>query len=362
MVRRLYTFGCSYTRYNMPTWADILCADQLERGLVDECYNYGVAGTGNTGILQQMCAVDAQHSFTQSDRIYVMWTSWNRLDQYIDTSISGERVGTVARGGNYANSQYVNTEYIRNYCSTEQDVINSCTAMWSANRAFPIVHNAYVTPSDSPRSVSEEQLTRYSELLDNRILWGNTPISELISQLQLNPSISHTRYASDLLRNTYATYDGHPQTPDHVNYVEKYILKQPVHLTVKHHLRLCDRLLHRRIKSFCEQHAVQLSDTADNALHSEWLDCVLNESHRQDIWDNFYSVYRIRGIPNPSASEDWQSHSHQLTDISYSADAVWAPAESHPSGADMTAGQLSKQGNWGVKQYLWWVLKRLINS
>ena len=29
MYNRLFTFGCSYTRYNWPTWADII-ADDLQ--------------------------------------------------------------------------------------------------------------------------------------------------------------------------------------------------------------------------------------------------------------------------------------------------------------------------------------------
>lgn len=45
---RLYTFGCSYTSWNWPTWADIM---SLEANYYE---NWGHAGLGNRAIAERV--------------------------------------------------------------------------------------------------------------------------------------------------------------------------------------------------------------------------------------------------------------------------------------------------------------------
>lgn len=72
---RLFTFGCSFTYYNWPTWADIIAVDQDL-----ELYNFGMAGLGNVGIHQRVLEADCKFNFTKDDKIMIMWTSWCRND------------------------------------------------------------------------------------------------------------------------------------------------------------------------------------------------------------------------------------------------------------------------------------------
>ena len=48
--KRLFTFGCSFTQYNWPTWADILGRSLHQEGW--EFHNIGRAGTGNMQIMK----------------------------------------------------------------------------------------------------------------------------------------------------------------------------------------------------------------------------------------------------------------------------------------------------------------------
>ena len=70
-MSRLFCFGCSYTRHNMPTWADIVCANSIANGTHDRVYNFGRPGLGNMGILHHLCAVDAEYGINSSDTVYI---------------------------------------------------------------------------------------------------------------------------------------------------------------------------------------------------------------------------------------------------------------------------------------------------
>ena len=77
-MRRLFTFGCSFTHYLWPCWPEII-QKQLENQT--EVYNYGMAGIGNVGISYRILEANMMHKFTPEDKIIIMWTSWNREDR-----------------------------------------------------------------------------------------------------------------------------------------------------------------------------------------------------------------------------------------------------------------------------------------
>ena len=75
---RLFTFGCSFTQYHWPTWADIL-------GRKFEYYeNWGKVGAGNQYIFNALIECHLRNQFTKDDTVIIMWTSYNREDRYIN--------------------------------------------------------------------------------------------------------------------------------------------------------------------------------------------------------------------------------------------------------------------------------------
>lgn len=73
-AQRIFTFGCSYTQYVWPTWADII-------GLRSECYyNWGLPGIGNRAIAERIAECDSVFSFDKHDLIIVQWSSYYRHD------------------------------------------------------------------------------------------------------------------------------------------------------------------------------------------------------------------------------------------------------------------------------------------
>lgn len=76
--KRLFTFGCSMTRYRWPTWADILSQE------IPEFHNYGQSGGGNLYIANSLIEANFKHKFTEDDLVIVMWSSTTREDRYIN--------------------------------------------------------------------------------------------------------------------------------------------------------------------------------------------------------------------------------------------------------------------------------------
>ena len=70
--KRLYTFGCSFTKYKWPTWADFI-------GTQFETYeNWGQPGAGNFFIATQVYECCQRNCVGVDDTILVMLSSTNR--------------------------------------------------------------------------------------------------------------------------------------------------------------------------------------------------------------------------------------------------------------------------------------------
>ena len=94
LMTRLYTFGCSFTNYNWPTWADILGRSY------DYYENWGMPGAGNFFIYNSIIECILTNKLTSSDQVIVMWTSTAREDRYINNEWNGT-------GGLYINNQQI---------------------------------------------------------------------------------------------------------------------------------------------------------------------------------------------------------------------------------------------------------------
>lgn len=96
-MSRLFTFGCSYTSYSWPTWADFLGTE------FDEFYNYGWPGLGNRAIAERIAEAHARHNFNKNDIVVVQWSTHIRNDWYSSThpnNIGWRTQGSIFNGLN----------------------------------------------------------------------------------------------------------------------------------------------------------------------------------------------------------------------------------------------------------------------
>lgn len=105
-VKRFFAFGCSFTNWEYPTWADIL---GYELGV--EFYNYGKSGAGNQYIFNTIMQADSFYNFNENDLIIVEWTSVAREDRY-------KNQNWVTPGNIYTQQEY-NAEYVEQWADFE---------------------------------------------------------------------------------------------------------------------------------------------------------------------------------------------------------------------------------------------------
>lgn len=74
---RVFTFGCSFTGFSWPTWADIVAHDVGAR-----FYNYGKEGAGNLYISNHVMQADGFFGFGPDDLVMICWSGVNREDRW----------------------------------------------------------------------------------------------------------------------------------------------------------------------------------------------------------------------------------------------------------------------------------------
>jgi hypothetical protein len=78
-VKRLFTFGCSFTEYFWSAWPEIIALD-----LDVPLYNFGRSGAGNQYISNMIAHADSIYNFTENDLVIVSWTNVCREDRWVN--------------------------------------------------------------------------------------------------------------------------------------------------------------------------------------------------------------------------------------------------------------------------------------
>lgn len=74
--KRFFAFGCSFTNYYWPTWADIIGQD------IPIYENWAERGAGNHFIFNSIMEAHSRHKFNRDDLVIVMWSTKEREDRY----------------------------------------------------------------------------------------------------------------------------------------------------------------------------------------------------------------------------------------------------------------------------------------
>jgi len=127
-MKRIFIFGCSFTRYHWPTWADIMTMLLKDNSISVECINLGKVGYGNVAIMHEIYRADIKYNFTDNDRLFIMWTSWGREDRFND--------GGWLVGGSVHNNVHYDEEFRRRCWSIENDIMKNVTSMIAINKSY----------------------------------------------------------------------------------------------------------------------------------------------------------------------------------------------------------------------------------
>jgi len=121
-VDRIFIFGCSFTNFRWPTWAD-MCRYSTDKPI----YNFAQMGIGNVAIMHKMVEADVKYKITDRDLVITQWSTWTREDRYTDSWSGG---GCVFHNPLYGDS------FCDRWWSWNNDIMKNSVAILSANKMF----------------------------------------------------------------------------------------------------------------------------------------------------------------------------------------------------------------------------------
>lgn len=122
-MSRLFSFGCSFTNYTWPTWADIAARN------FDYFENWGQMGGGNSFIFYSLCEAIKRNSISKDDTVAVMWTSISREDRWIKST------GWLTVGSIY-NQQVYDETFVKKYADPTGYLIRDLATISAARRVL----------------------------------------------------------------------------------------------------------------------------------------------------------------------------------------------------------------------------------
>jgi len=220
MYNRLFTFGCSFTRFGWPTWADIMAWDL---GITNE--NWAISGIGNVGIFHRLVECDLKNKFNNNDLILILWSHWNREDRY---QTHWQAHGNVFHEGYYS-------DFVKKYWSLDNDIIKNSTAIISANKMYNVNFQSNIMPILTFESNSISLTEQEQNLFE--------------FYKQYIPNQSCFEYDASEAFNCYK-YDDHPTVLHHLNFLRNQVYPS-LNLEVKDAtVELCNNI-HQDIINLC---------------------------------------------------------------------------------------------------------------
>jgi hypothetical protein len=118
-MKRAFSFGCSFTKYVYPTWADIVSLH------FDEFKNYGKSGAGNFYIYHKLLETFYTDNICDLDTVFIMFSSSPRHD-IVDMNNKWNLNGNV-----YNSNGYFTEDFFNKYWSPLQSMYISWSSIIS---------------------------------------------------------------------------------------------------------------------------------------------------------------------------------------------------------------------------------------
>lgn len=206
--KRLFIFGCSFTFYRYPTWANIVSKMMPHA----EFYNFGASGGGNMFISNRVTEINNKYKFTDTDLIMIMWSTHCREDRFIFNSWHIP--------GNIFSQQEYDEKFVREKCDTMGYLVKDLSLIdltMGYLKSLPC--DSYQMMSvpvmtqheDDPKDIVDSVLDTYKNLLG---MFGLT----LQESLPYGTWPSGVSYIND---NNVEEHEYHPSTVQYGEYLRK---------------------------------------------------------------------------------------------------------------------------------------------
>ena len=225
--KRFFAFGCSFTHYKWPTWADIIGSN------IPYYENWGSPGKGNHYIFNAIMECNARHAFDQDDLVIVMWSKVNREDRYHNGSwIDGYPAVLEETYGKkwcakYAVDERANLVRDLAMIKASQSVLNYSGCDWTNLSWAPVVNlniEAVSTENAKLFLSNEDAGINYWAELSNALVDLNAPIDELMcpdvveAYRDIFLNFKNNMYSVGLHKAN--AKDMHPTPLEHLHYIK----------------------------------------------------------------------------------------------------------------------------------------------
>jgi hypothetical protein len=143
--KRFFTFGCSFTQYIWPTWADIL-------GRQYKIYqNWGQCGAGNSFIFYSLMECHKRNTITRDDVVMIMWTYIGREDRWVKDK------KWITPGSIY-NQQIYSEEFVAKFADPTGYLIRDMAHLTAAKTILDNIGCEYKFFSTVPFNVPDDNI------------------------------------------------------------------------------------------------------------------------------------------------------------------------------------------------------------
>jgi hypothetical protein len=215
-MKRLFTFGCSFTQYwRWPTWADALGQEY------EKAENWGVCGGGNSLIFYSLVECHQRNQITADDDVYIMWTNTSREDRYV-------RDRWHAAGNIYwTGGNDVPVEYILKFACERGYLIRDLATITATRHMLDHIGCRYRFLSKVPLSQTNESVGLASNPKDT--VGSDQDIRDLYQDTLdlIAPSVFEVVFKHDwnsrpgIVDPNLGRRDFHPTPMEHVEYLDQ---------------------------------------------------------------------------------------------------------------------------------------------
>jgi hypothetical protein len=223
--KRLFAFGCSFTQYFYPTWADVLYKS-MDPAI--PFYNLGRSGGGNVFIANRLTEANRKYQFTETDLVVLMWSTYCRLDFYNSGDLLVEPcnkhgVGWITAGNIYT-QKTISEEVIKRIGDPNWFMIRDFSIMDLTTtylESLPCDHIKFMSvPLDFNSSQNVEMGDLSNSIVDTyKFLESKYPMS--MFEHMGRTWTGKIKYWDSATGNTEPTTDYHPTPVDYANYLLK---------------------------------------------------------------------------------------------------------------------------------------------
>ncbi len=213
----LHAFGCSFTRYYWPSWADLL-------GRTRSVTNWAIPGLGNRGIFTRCYWAVKQGRITDQDRVAVQWSGHTRYDLWRETK--WDQWGNVwGRQNTESMSYFLQDHWSDHDAKLQTETWSNCLSDLLTSKGIPFV---YMTMTDRARSFLDENQRDSTAVVEwpEHLMTGPGWLSWIRDLRQQQPAIA---WPKNPFNDRKPFEDLHPEPRESCQYLCEW-LREPLEI------------------------------------------------------------------------------------------------------------------------------------